>query len=251
MPPSAAPGSLAPVLTPQGHLRLVVDDAQAPGLPRSLAQRLEAAFAEDPAAGLLHLGAAEVDTALPPSLAYWRDLARRFVAGLCAHEALEKSPATLEVPAPEALEQLARAAPPMQGGEYLSAAVLAAQWDALHDAWRTLLARENKPARALLQALHPSWGAVGRVHFHLAENPRDPERPFAFLATFTEGLSARGTPLHRPLGEALRHSASARDRGRLQALLAPVQRAAESAPRVRALVDSSELFHPLAWTPAE
>ncbi|WP_370459081.1 DEAD/DEAH box helicase [Aggregicoccus sp. 17bor-14] len=228
-------------------------EAEATELPRAAALRLEAAFARDPAQGLLHLGAAEPHTALPPTLAYWRDFARRFVAGLCAHDALDAEAASLEVPPPstEELTALAASAPPMIGGEYLDAALLARLWQDLHGAWRARLAQQDAPARALLASLHASWGTVGRVHFHLAENKRDGEHPFAFLATYTEGLSARGRPLHRPLGDALRESAGALDRGRLKALLGPVQRAAERGARVRALVESRELFHPLAWTPSE
>jgi non-specific serine/threonine protein kinase len=245
-----------PALTPEGHLRLEESEEPQSLLPRPVARRLREAFAPvgPPAAGLFHLGAAEVDTALPPPLAYWRDVARPFVTALCAHEALETAPGTLEVPppSPASLEALVAAAPPMTGGEYLTPAALAGLWQGLHAAWRAHLGGAGGTSpRAALLALHPSWAGVGRVHFHLAENKRDPEHPFAFLATYTEGLSPKGTPLHRPLGEALRASAGKADAARLRALLVPVQRAAEGAPYVRELVDSQELFHPLAWSPEQ
>src|SRR5262249_15103530 len=41
--------------------------------------RVEAAFDESVGAGLFHLGAVEVETALPPTYAYFRDLARDVV----------------------------------------------------------------------------------------------------------------------------------------------------------------------------
>ncbi|MBK6536004.1 MAG: hypothetical protein IPF99_42680, partial [Deltaproteobacteria bacterium] len=53
---------------------------------------------------------------------------------------------------------------------------------------------------------------------------------------------------HLPHGRALQEYAAAADRSRLVALLAPIERAAEHSPFVRSLVDSHEIFHPLAWT---
>ena len=40
---------------------------------------------------------------------------------------------------------------------------------------------------------------VGRVHFNLAENRRDAEAPFAFLATYTTRLSAQAKAQHLPV----------------------------------------------------
>jgi superfamily II DNA or RNA helicase len=255
LPEEAPPGAaLVPVLSPQGHVSLEEAGDAAERLSALLARRLSEAFARGSAQGLFHLGAVEVSTLLPPALAFWRELARDFVAALCAHESFESAPGTLRLPAPspEALARRAAAAPPMRGGEYLTPAVLASLWDSLHTAWHEHLARaEGRPPRELLRALNPAWSGVGRVYFHLAENKRDPERPFAFLATYTEGVSSRGTPLHRPLGEALRASARAEDAAALRALLVPVQRAAEKSSLAHELVESKALFHPLAWTPQE
>ena len=64
----AATDFLAPLLTPLGHL-LLVAGSDAPPLPAALAQRLGDAFARGSGHGLLHLGAAEVGSILPPSRA--------------------------------------------------------------------------------------------------------------------------------------------------------------------------------------
>jgi len=45
-----------------------------------------------------------------------------------------------------------------------------------------------------LKGRHPAWNLVGRVYFNLAENRKDPDTPFAFLATYTSRLSAHGNP---------------------------------------------------------
>ena len=66
------------------------------------------------------------------------------------------------------------------------------------------------------------------MHFNLAEYKLDPETPFAFLATYTTSLSARGKAQHAPLGRALEEYAGAKNKPRLLSLLLPVQRAAAS-----------------------
>jgi non-specific serine/threonine protein kinase len=89
---------------------------------------------------------------------------------------------------------------------------------------------------------------LGRVTFHLAENKGDPERPFAFLATFTHRLSGQSRLQHLPLAQALKTYADAREQVKLAALLEPVRRAAAQSQLVRKLVDTKALFAPQAWT---
>ena len=66
------------------------------------------------------------------------------------------------------------------------------------------------------------------MHFNLAENRRDAEAPFAFMATYTTQLSAQAQGAALPLGQALREYAGAANRDKLLSLLLPVQRAAET-----------------------
>ena len=77
-----------------------------------------------------------------------------------------------------------------------------------------------------LKRRNPAWNLVGRVHFNLAENRKDAEAPFAFLATYTTRLSTQAKAQHLPLGQALREYAGAANKERLLSLLLPVQRAA-------------------------
>ena len=89
------------------------------------------------------------------------------------------------------------------------------------------------------------------MHFNLAENRRDAESPFAFMATYTTQLSAQARAQHVPLGQALREYAGAANRDKLLSLLLPVQRAAEACAWLRPMVDAGEIFHPLRWTPQD
>jgi non-specific serine/threonine protein kinase len=102
-----------------------------------------------------------------------------------------------------------------------------------------------------LKRRHPAWNLVGRVHFNLAENRKDEEAPFAFLATYTTRLSAAAKAQHLPLGKALQEYAGARNRERLLSLLMPVQRAGEHCPWLNTMIDAGEIFHPLRWSPQQ
>jgi non-specific serine/threonine protein kinase len=124
-------------------------------------------------------------------------------------------------------------------------------WEGIDAALRAELAQSGQALQDFLKTRNPVWNLVGRVHFNLAENRKDEQAPFAFLATYTARLSAHARAQHLPLGQALREYAGANNRGRLLALLLPVQRAAERCVWLREMVDRGEIFHPLRWTPAE
>ena len=98
-----------------------------------------------------------------------------------------------------------------------------------------------------LQERAPHWHQVGRVCFHLAENKRDEEYPFAFLATYIPGLSGQGRARYQPLGKALKEYAGAENKAALVRLLSPVHRASQQSALVGALVETGDVFHPLAW----
>ena len=100
-------------------------------------------------------------------------------------------------------------------------------------------------------ARHPIWNLVGRVHFNLAENRKDAEAPFAFLASYTSRMSAYGKAQHLPLSKALAEFSDGTSQARLLSLLMPVQRTAEQCGRLRAMVESGEIYHPLRWLPAD
>ena len=112
-------------------------------------------------------------------------------------------------------------------------------------------AKQPGGLQAYLSARNPQWRLVGRVTLHLAENKRDPDHPFAFLATYIPKLSSQGRVQHEPLGKALKEYAGAKNRPVLLSLLVPIQRATENSPLIRELVESGEIYHPLAWSPRE
>jgi hypothetical protein len=102
-----------------------------------------------------------------------------------------------------------------------------------------------------LSECNPQWRFVGRVTLHLAENKRDAEHPFAFLATYIPKLSAQGQVQHEPLGKALQQYAGSKNRSALISLLLPIQRATERSALIKEMVESGEIYQPLAWSPRE
>ncbi len=241
-------------LTPYGRLVLASAD-DAPELETARARRIERAFARGTGHGLLLLGAAEVGSVLPPVFAYWREVGARYVTALCTRpdtaeaRAAEMTPPA--APSDDDLASLASAAPVMPGAEYLTAAVLRELWGEIGEAFATELGESGATVQEFLESSSPTWNVVGRVHFNLAENRRDEEAPFAFLATYTGRLSAHGKAQHQPLGQALHEYAGAANRERLLSLLLPVQRAAERCAWLEQIVEAGEIFHPLRWSPQE
>src|SRR5262249_54331826 len=238
---------LVPASSPDGHVYLERRPG-APELAAAVARRLEEAFARGAAWGLYRLGAAEVDTALPPAFAFFRNFSASFVAAVCRLPDLEERRGRIDIPSPaETILALAEQVPPITGAEYVSAAALERMWIELGAVWRNELAAFSGTVQEYLRAQNPLWNTVGRVCFHLAENKRDEEAPFAFLATYTARLARGGRAQHLPLGRALEEYAGERNRDGLLALLRPVQRAAERSALLDGLVRSRAIFHPLRW----
>jgi len=238
-------------VSPSGRLRLVSDAPQCqPGSPGI--RRLIKAFSADSGEGLFRLAAGRLEAGLAPSIAFWRDFAGQYLTQLChtpRRAGVDIEPAESLSPARTA--SLLLSVPPIQGGEYLTTDVFNDLWQAL-DRWvRDQVAATDGGLSVFLSKQAPLWHKVGRVCFHLAENKRDEDYPFAFIATYAPGLSQADRVQYQPLSKAMQEYAGARNRKALIHLLSPIHLASESSPLVKELVDSGDLFHPLAWTPAE
>ena len=194
----------------------------------------------------------EMDAALPPPFEFARSIARLYLTNLCHAAIAEPGGAVTELPPPPAdLERAVLQAPPMTGLEYLSEQVLSNWWRDLDALAHSEIKRHPGGTQGYLRERNPQWRYVGRVTLHLAENKRNPDYPFAFLATFANGLTPQGKVKHEPLGRALQQYAGEQNREAMLTLLLPISGAAESSELIRRLVDSAEIYHPLAWSPRE
>jgi non-specific serine/threonine protein kinase len=71
------------------------------------------------------------------------------------------------------------------------------------------------------------------------------------MATYAPEISAQGKIRYQPLSRALQEYAGTKNKKALIHLLSPVQLACESSAVIKDLVDSGDIYHPLAWSPAE
>ena len=207
------------------------------------------AFAASQAEGLFVLATETFDAALPPSMVYLRSFSGRYLTQLCHAPPTEL--ATIPVPEAAELDALVLSAPPMQGAEYLNRDALADVWSDL-DAWVRAQAENCEGGLSVfLKRRAPLWHQVGRVCFHLAENRRDPEYPFAFLATYAPTVTSGSRVQYQPLSHAIRQSSGQRDKKALINLLSPVHVASQRSEFARELIDSGDIYQPLAWTPPQ
>lgn len=238
--------------TPHGRVVVGLEPAESEAETFPQLRKIAKAFSAGMAEGLFTLAAQHFDCPLGPSVAYWREYASRYLTELChTPEGAAAEVAAIPPPDEADLDALLHAAPPMQGAEYLGRDAVVGVWQEL-DAWaRAEIANEPEHLAGFLNRRAPLWRQVGRVCFHLAENRRDENFPFAFLATYASGLTAGNKLQYLPLSRALRESAAVNDRKALRRLLWPVYEASKKSEFVKHLLDSGDLYAPLAWTPRE
>ena len=211
---------------------------------------LHKSFAESEPAALIALGGHPADPTADASSLFWKSIADHLIRSLC--QIPEGSDPLAELPPPDSA-QLATwtlNAPPMPGAEYLSPTVLLALWERLAG-WTSAAVSREKSIAAFLGKYAPGWSRVGRVTLHLAEQKNDPDFPFAFMASYASGLSQSGRLTQVPLGKALQEYSGANNKAALLKLLTPLHAAGKTCPLMASLIESADIFHPLAWTPPE
>lgn len=237
-------------LTPAGHLLISGYDDIADPKPFR-AEAVEQAFADSPSAGIIALAGGRSAPDWPLCWMYWRDFGFRYLLRLCQTQPTADQPEPLPPPDDTTLAHLLLNRPPMPGGEYCTEDVLTAIWQALDAFVLETISRSNGGLAGFLNEYAPLWRQVGRVCFHLAENKKDPEFPFAFMATYIPRLGKNARAQHIPLDHALTEYAGAKNREALLRLLEPIQEAGTRCEWVSELLETSDIYHPLAWTPEE
>lgn len=212
---------------------------------------LHKAFARNEMEGLLALLETTADNTIADgSITFWREIVMAFVRALCHVPEGTGSGFKLNAPDPAQLSEWILNSPPMTGGEYLSPEILRSIWQRLENGTRKQVETLGGVA-AFLHEFAPKWSRVGRVTIHLAENRGDTDFPFAFMATYASGLNATGRIRQLPLHKALREYGGSGDKNTLLKLIEPLHRASKACPFMAELVESGDVYHPLAWTPVE
>jgi len=239
---------LQAVIMPVGSVRLewVKTRERADKSRDLLEQELFRRFTENPDGAFLFLGFRDASVPLSPSLDYLRGFCGLFAGKLKQTPDLETIRDEVSVKLSEEERDHALASVPlMTGAEYLSRVVLDGLWQRLHDEFRSEIRQYKGTVEAFIQQYSPDVHLVGRVFFHLVDNKRE-DAPFAFLATYTTALNKQGKSRHLPLRHAL--AEHGKDSKKLLDLLSTVHRAAKESALIAGLLESGELFHPLAWS---
>jgi superfamily II DNA or RNA helicase len=236
--PTTAPSLL---LTPHGQLSWTTEAAG----------KLAKGRLSDSGALLLELAQSAACAGEDEAVQFWRSYAQEFISAVCRlpglHEGAWRAGPTL--PADDALLAKTLHAPSSRGMEYLNTRTLQALWQEMQAAWVIQATHYQEDIHALLGERYPAWHSVGRVTLHLAENPRDELRPFAFLATYAHKLNDRGVVEHLPLARALKDYAT--DAAALRSLLEPLSEAAVKSSVVSQLLESKRVFNAVAWAPEQ
>lgn len=238
-------------VTPFGQLRLE-ESNNGWEFSETISKILTKSFLAGNSSALLVLLRETLPAGVPDAFLYFRKLVKEFLTRLChapepLNEQLENIFLSIR-PELNYFESEALEAPPMRGVEYINADVLSRLWRQLEEAIQKEFVHFKGTFSECIRKFNPAWKQVGKVSFHLAENKQDTtgDFPFAFMATFIHRLSENDKPKHLPLASAIK--AYANDKNALLKLLTPVQEAAQKSPLIKSLVDSGEIYHPIAWS---
>ncbi len=206
-------------------------------------------YSQDAGSWLFYLGFYEQNTELSSSVNYYIQFSGLFIQRLSRIPDLETQRHTVRIEiAGDELDHFIENAPMMAGAEYIDADMLANLWKELGQTFSTLIRNHAKSVESFFSALSPAFHLAGRVFFHLVEN-KNGALPFAFMATYSTGMGRNGKPNHLPLKNAIIEYEG--HDGKLLELLSTVYKSAEKSELVRDLIDTGELFHPLAWSSGE
>ncbi|MBU4304872.1 MAG: DEAD/DEAH box helicase [Candidatus Omnitrophica bacterium] len=201
-------------------------------------------YREDFHSFLLMLGFCGQSVPLSESLDYFRKLTGLYVKKLTQTPDLEvlRERADIILTAAE-IDDFLSCLPFMVGAEYITASFLESLWLKLNITFRNKVKACKGSVEELINTFSPDIHLAGRVYFHLVESKKE-DYPFAFLATYSTGLTNQGKSKHVPLKHAL--TEYGKNSKKLLELLSTVYLAAKESGIVAALIENGEIFYPIA-----
>ena len=148
----------------------------------------------------------------------------------------------------EDTERLLQGVPFAIGAEYVNKAWLKMLFKGLNATFSREISAYRGSVALYLEEKNQNLHVPERIFFHLVENRRSEEYPFAFLATYAS-LDKSGRVQHYPLHYALKEYEH--ERSKLLELLSCLNKAAEVSPIISDFMEKGELFHPLQLTADE
>ncbi len=206
-------------------------------------------FQENAYESLFYLGFSDQSAPMSDSIRFLGVAAASFAKALSRTSDLEslREKAIVE-PETEDINHILLSAPYMSGAEHLNRNWIERVWSRLNDVFSTEIRAHIGSVAEFFSAQSSGIHPVGRVYFHLVESKKE-EYPFAFLATYSSGITEKGKAKHLPLKNALEEYKD--DNNQLLELLSTVNKASEQSAFISELVDSGEIFHPIGLTGVE
>lgn len=202
------------------------------------------------AACLLYLGFCDEEIPLSPSLTFFRDFAHLYSYKLSHTPDLEAQRAKIEIPiTDDEITDLLQKAPFMVGSQRFNKNILKQLWQQLHAYFLSKIQPYEGTIEDFIQTYSKHIHLVGRMQFHLVENPNSKKFPFSFLATYTPRYQKKKGTQKFTLKQSL-EKFNHKDRELLD-LLNTIHFTAKECPLIKKMLESGELFHPLAWTSTE
>lgn len=207
-------------------------------------------YVDDPDACLFSLGFMEDVNGLAPSIIFLAQAAKRFIERLAQTVDVEYLRANATItPTGEDLRSLVAKVPFGIGSEFITAEWIQGVFTRLEQVFAREISVYTGSVAAYLSERNAKVAVFGRVFFHLVENKKDEECPFAFLATYSTQRVKGSKASHIPLQNALLEYKGQDEL--LLKLLSTVSSAADKSRFVSELVESGELFRPLRLSSRE
>lgn len=202
---------------------------------------------EQPLRWMLVLGLAESSVHLSPSLSFWREFSALWLHQVQSVADAEKKPQEMDllVTGNDAVDFIQKI-PVMTGAELIDTEYLLGIQVMLKQTFVVLLHAFKGSLDQLLSSIAPGSFHKDRIHFHLVENRKDPDRPFAFLATYSTRTDSTGRTHHQPLKFAFKEYAD--NNSKIVELLATVTKVSKKNQFIKSILDSGELFKPIGLT---
>ena len=206
-------------------------------------------YKQDPWEAVLYLGMHYHPSSLPDSLVFLYRLSSCFIQSLLQNPDLEsfrdKAQAVIET---EQLEELISESPYIQGMELLNGPWLEKALKEINSAYSRLITVYRGTVAEFFRSVNPTFHLSGRIYFHLVES-KEEGFPFAFMSTYSAEASPDGKGQHLPLKNALVQYGD--NSQKLLELLSTVYKAAEESSFIKELLDSGDMFYPIALSPQE
>ena len=194
---------------------------------------------------LLSLGFLDDKISFSPSIEYWKNFAGNFVKKLSLTPDIENIRENVNILLDEnEIKEFLNNSPFMVGSEYLDVVLIKFLWARLNRQFQKEIQEHEGSVKEFFESYNPDIHILGRVYFHLVENKASQDFPFAFLATYSSSLTKKGESKHIPLKYALQEYG--KNNSQLLDLLTTVEMASQKSEFVAELLESGEIFHPLA-----